>query len=149
MNMKLISEAKKPNEQQSSESKIKKDYVLTESQLRRIIESDSEEKLHSLIKQYLLKRYPQIKDVYFKTKKVMFANTEGKPIVDVTELQVVLDLSKLTYKDIGMIDGDIVRGVNGVFDLNIGKGYENKWHINFLSSGSSLRFDDIYEPNES
>jgi len=134
---------------QSSESKIKKDYVLTESQLRRIIESDSEEKLHSLIKQYLLKRYPQIKDVYFKKKKVMFSNTEGKPIVDVTELQVVLDLSKLTYKDIGMIDNDIVRGVNAVFDLNIGKGYENKWHINFLSSGSSLRFDNIYEPNES
>ena len=149
MTMKLISEDKKPDEQQSSESKIKKEYVLTESQLRRIIESDSEEKLHSLIKQYLLKRYPQIKDVYFKKKKVMFSNTEGKPIVDVTELQVVLDLSKLTYKDIGMIDNDIVRGVNAVFDLNIGKGYENKWHINFLSSGSSLRSDNIYEPNES
>lgn len=46
MTMKLISEDKKPDEQQSSESKIKKDYVLTESQLRRIIESDSEEILN-------------------------------------------------------------------------------------------------------
>jgi hypothetical protein len=113
---------------QLDESNIGKDYVFTESQLQRILESSEEEKIKSFIKKYILSNFDTVKDVNFHTKMETQSPTSSTPSLEKKVIEVIFDRSKLTFVEMLHIQYEIREHLNNYFDLKtFGRGSE--WEL--------------------
>ena len=113
---------------QLGESNIRKDYVFTESQLQRILESSEEEKIKSFIKKYILSNFDTVKDVNFHTKMETQSPTSPTPSLEKKVIEVIFDRSKLTFVEMLHIQYEIREHLNNYFDLKtFGRGSE--WEL--------------------
>lgn len=110
------------------ESNIRKDYVFTESQLRRILESSEEEKIKRYIKKYILSNFDTVMDVNFHTKMETQSPTSPTPSLEKKVIEVTFDRSKLTFVEMLHIQYKIREDLNNYFDLKtFGRGSE--WEL--------------------
>ena len=97
------------------ETKFKKDYVLTESQLQRIIESTSDERLEKKIKQFILSRYNQVSDVSFDT----FRSPNHIPSKGTKSIKLIFDRTVVSYSDMVRLKTEIREDLNSYFSLEL------------------------------
>jgi hypothetical protein len=98
---------------QSSESKIKRDYVLTESQLKTIVESTSNERFERKIKQFILSKYKEVSDVLLEelTTSLQVASKDRTPI------KLIFDKKAATYSDMVEIKNKIKEDLQSYLSL--------------------------------
>lgn len=107
---------------------LTKEYIVTESQFRRILESSEEEKIKSFIKKYILSNFDTVKDVNFHTKMETQSPTSSTPSLEKKVIEVIFDRSKLTFVEMLHIQYEIREHLNNYFDLKtFGRGSE--WEL--------------------
>ena len=107
---------------------LKKEYIVTESQLQRILESSEEEKIKRFIKKYILSNFDTVKDVNFHTKMETQSPTSSTPSLEKKVIEVIFDRSKLTFVEMLHIQYEIREHLNNYFDLKtFGRGSE--WEL--------------------
>ena len=113
---------------QSSESKIKKDYVLKESQLQRILEIASDEKILNSIKKYVLSRFDEVEDVKFYDRDELQSPTERRPSLTKKVVEIVFDRSKVSF--VGMLHNkyEVAKALESFFDIQT-KDQDSEWEI--------------------
>lgn len=91
-------------------------YLLTES------------KINDLIKKFALKSFPEVSDVFFTTKSVMLGSTEGRPIIEQTIINVVINNSnnEMTKQQLYKLQKKIVNSIDSMFSLEHSN-YESEW----------------------
>jgi hypothetical protein len=95
------------------ESKIKRDYVLTESQLKTIVESTSNERFERKIKQFILSKYKEVSDVLLEelTTSLQVASKDRTPI------KLIFDKKAATYSDMVEIKNKIKEDLQSYLSL--------------------------------
>jgi hypothetical protein len=113
---------------QSSESKIKRDYVLTESQLQRILEIASDEKILNSIKKYVLSRFDEVEDVKFYDRDELQSPTGRRPSLTKKVVEIVFDRSKVSF--VGMLHNkyEVEKALESFFDIQT-KDQDSEWEI--------------------
>jgi hypothetical protein len=113
---------------QSSESKIKRDYVLTESQLQRILEIASDEKILNSIKKYILSRFDEVEDVKFYDRDELQSPTGRRPSLTKKVVEIVFDRSKVSF--VGMLHNkyEVEKALESFFDIQT-KDQGSEWEI--------------------
>jgi len=113
---------------QSSESKIKKDYVLKESQLQRILEIASDEKILNSIKKYVLSRFDEVEDVKFYDRDELQSPTGRRPSLTKKVVEIVFDRSKVSF--VGMLHNkyEVEKALESFFDIQT-KDQDSEWEI--------------------
>ena len=113
---------------QSSESKIKRNYVLTESQLKRILEIASDEKILNSIKKYVLSRFDEVEDVKFYDRDELQSPTERRPSLTKKVVEIVFDRSKVSF--VGMLHNkyEVEKALESFFDIQT-KDQDSEWEI--------------------
>jgi hypothetical protein len=113
---------------QSSESKIKRDYVLTESQLQRILEIASDEKILNSIKKYILSRFDEVEDVKFYDRDELQSPTGRRPSLTKKVVEIVFDRSKVSF--VGMLHNkyEVEKALESFFDIQT-KDQDSEWEI--------------------
>ena len=92
-------------------------YLLTES------------KINDLIKRFALKSFPEVSDVFFTTKSIMLGSTKGRPVIEQTIINVVINNSnnEITKQQLSKLEQSIVNSINEMFSLehsNYGSGWD-------------------------
>jgi hypothetical protein len=113
---------------QSSESKIKRDYVLKESQLQRILEIASDEKILNSIKKYILSRFDEVEDVKFYDRDELQSPTGRRPSLTKKVVEIVFDRSKVSF--VGMLHNkyEVEKALESFFDIQT-KDQDSEWEI--------------------
>ena len=113
---------------QPSESKIKRDYVLRESQLQRILEIASDEKILNSIKKYVLSRFDEVEDVKFYDRDELQSPTERRPSLTKKVIEIVFDRSKVSF--VGMLHNkyEVEKALESFFDIQT-KDQDSEWEI--------------------
>jgi hypothetical protein len=113
---------------QSSESKTKRDYVLTESQLQRILEIASDEKILNSIKKYILSRFDEVEDVKFYDRDELQSPTGRRPSLTKKVVEIVFDRSKVSF--VGMLHNkyEVEKALESFFDIQT-KDQDSEWEI--------------------
>jgi hypothetical protein len=113
---------------QPSESKIKRDYVLKESQLQRILEIASDEKILNSIKKYVLSRFDEVEDVKFYDRDELQSPTERRPSLTKKVVEIVFDRSKVSF--VGMLHNkyEVAKALESFFDIQT-KDQDSEWEI--------------------
>jgi len=91
-------------------------YLLTES------------KINDLIKRFALKSFPEVSDVFFTTKSIMLGSTEGRPVIEQTIINVVINNSnnEITKQQLSKLEQSIVNSINEMFSLEHSN-YGSEW----------------------
>jgi len=110
------------------ESKIKRDYVLKESQLQRILEIASDEKILNSIKKYVLSRFDEVEDVKFYDRDELQSPTERRPSLTKKVVEIVFDRSKVSF--VGMLHNkyEVEKALESFFDIQT-KDQDSEWEI--------------------
>lgn len=87
-----------------SELKVRKDYVLTESQLKRIVEQTSNERLERIIKEFIMSKNDNVLDVTFNSNPRM----KNKMI------EIIFDKKKLTMKEMYFLALEAQRDIENI-----------------------------------
>jgi hypothetical protein len=95
------------------ESKIKRDYVLTESQLKTIVESTSNERFERKIKQFILSKYKEVSDVLLEELTTSFQVASK----DRTPIKLIFDKKAATYSDMVEIKNKIKEDLQSYLSL--------------------------------
>jgi hypothetical protein len=109
---------------------MKKEYIVTESQLKKIVKQTSNERLEKKIKELITSTRDYVLDVKFFIKPVMLGSTEGRPTINRTVIEVIFDKSKLTFIEMRRFISEIEKDIENFFDLglrNYGSNYELKY----------------------
>jgi hypothetical protein len=111
-----------------SEMKIRKDYVLTESQLQRILEGAEEEKINRLIKKYILSNFDNVKEINFHSQMETQSPTSPTPYLEKKAIEILFDRSQLTFIEMLHTKFEIQQALDNYFDLKTyGRG--TNWEV--------------------
>lgn len=111
-----------------SEMKIRKDYVLTESQLQRILEGAEEEKINRLIKKYILSNFDDVKEINFHSQMEAQSPTSPTPYLEKKAIEILFDRSQLTFIEMLHTKFEIQQALDNYFDLKtFGRG--SNWEV--------------------
>lgn len=121
----------------SSKTNIKKEYIVTESQLQRIVEQTSNERLEKKIKEFIMSTRDYVLDVRFFIKRVMLGSTEGHPTINRTVIEVIFDKSKITFNEMNHFISEIEKDIENFFNLGLRK-YGSDYELKYKSSTKEL-----------
>lgn len=111
-----------------SEMKIGKDYVLTESQLQRILEGAEEEKINRLIKKFILSNFDNVKEINFHSQMEAQPPTSPTPYLEKKVIEILFDRSQLTFIEMLHTKFEIQQALDNYFDLKtFGRG--SNWEV--------------------
>lgn len=90
----------------------------------------TEDKMNETLRNFIINKFPEVYDVYFTTGRKALGSTEGTPIIDYTNINIIINNSgnKYNLEDLYLMSDEIVNKVNGVFGLNIAV-YGSSWEI--------------------
>lgn len=119
---------RQPVQIQLDELNIRKDYVFTESQLQRILESAEEEKINRLIKKYILSNFDDVKEINFHSQMEAQSPTSPTPYLEKKAIEILFDRSQLTFIEMLHTKFEIQQALDNYFDLKtFGRG--SNWEV--------------------
>jgi hypothetical protein len=111
-------------------------YILTES------------KLEGLIEKFITKSFPLVYKVYFTKRDKILGSSEGRPTVEETIINIILDNSdnSMNRQDLFKLESEIRNKVDDYFSLDYQK-YGSDWGFNFRQLAVVGIFADIPKLN--
>ena len=116
---------------------MKKEYIVTESQLKKIVKQTSNERLEKKIKELITSTRDYVLDVKFFIKPVMLGSTEGRPTINRTVIEVIFDESKLFFFEMHRFISEIEKDIENFFDLGL-RNYGSNYGLKYSSSTKEL-----------
>jgi hypothetical protein len=121
-----------------SKPNIKKEYIVTESQLKKIVDQTSNEKLEKKIKELITSTRDYVLDVKFFIIPVTLGSTEGHPTINRTVIEVIFDKSKVTFNQMRHFITEIEEDIDSFFELGLKK-YGSNYQLNYKGSTKELK----------